>query len=97
METEAILSYKGRRLVRCKDDFFYGNVLEPKIVFLHIDSRSEDNFKMPNKVSVGLVGTLEVSNDIFKPFKFSVKDSFFEALDLAAAWLERQSVSNLKK
>lgn len=98
METEAILNYKGRRLVRCKDDFFYGNVLEPKIAFLHIDSRSEDNFKTPNKVSVGLVSTLAASHgSIFKPFKFSVKDSFFKALDLAAAWLERQSVSNLKK
>jgi hypothetical protein len=97
METEAILNYKGRCLVRCKDDFFYGNVLEPKIAFLHIDSRSENNFKTPNKVSVGLVGTIAASRgSIFKPFKFSVKDSFFAALDLASAWLERQSSSNQK-
>lgn len=92
METE-ILNYKGRHLVRCKDDLFYGNVSEPKITFLHIDSRNQDNFQTPNKVSVGLVGTLAASHgNIFKPFKFSVKDNLFEALDLACAWLDRQSL-----
>ena len=96
VETEAILNYKGRRLVRCKEDFFYGNISEPSIAFLHIDSRSEENFK-PNKVSVGLVGTLSASRgNVFKPFKFSVKDSLFEALDLASVWLDRQSSQKSK-
>lgn len=95
METE-ILNYKGRNLVRCKDDLFYGNVSESKITFLHIDSRNQDNFQTPNKVSVGLVGTLAASRgNIFKPFKFSIKDSLFEALDLACAWLDRQSLTRV--
>ncbi|MBO6126859.1 MAG: hypothetical protein J6P21_02535 [Clostridia bacterium] len=97
MESEMILNYKGRRLVRCKDDLFYGNVSEPKIAFLHIDSKIEDNFKTHNKVSVGLVGTIAASRgSVFRPFKFSVKDSLYEALDLASAWLDRQSSSNQK-
>ena len=97
MESETILNYKGRRLVRCKDDLFYGSVSEPKIAFLHIDSRNEDDFKTPNKVSVGLVGTIAASRgSVFRPFKFSVKDSLYEALDLASAWLDRQSSSSPK-
>ena len=66
MESETILNYKGRRLVRCKDDLFYGNILDPKIALLHIDSRNEDNFKTPNKVSVGLVGTIAAISNLKK-------------------------------
>lgn len=89
MESETLF-YKKRPLVRCKDDVFYGNVSESCVVFMHIDSRSDDDFKIPNKVSVGLIPTLAASKgNYFKPKKFSEKSSFFEALDLASAWLDR--------
>lgn len=88
-----VLSYKGRRLVRCGDDMFYGNVSEPRVVFMHVDSRSDDKFRIPTKVSVGLVGTLAAAHGVvFKPFKFGIRDSLFEALDLACAWLDRQGL-----
>lgn len=89
MESETLF-YKKRPLVRCKDDMFYGRVSESHVVLIHVDSKSDDDFKVPNKLSVGLIPTLAASKgNYFKPKKFSEKSSFFEALDLASAWLDR--------
>lgn len=86
------LSYRGRPLVRCGDEIFYGKSSELQIVFMHIDSKSEDN--IPDKVSVGLINSMAAfKGHFFKPLKYSVKSSLFEALDLASAWLDRMEIS----
>ena len=84
-------NYKGRPLARCKDRIFYGDPSNSKIIFIHIDEFSDGN-GIPIKLSIGLVNSLAASTgSIFKPIKYSVKNSLFESLDLASAWLDRAS------
>lgn len=82
------LIYKGRPLVRCKKQIFYGSPSNSQIALINIDS--EDSMHIPNKLSVGLVNSFAASKgSIFKPIKYSIKNSLFESLDLASVWLER--------
>jgi len=91
--SSGFLSYKGRPLVRCKNQIFYGTPSNPQIVLISIDS--EDDAHIPAKLSVGLVNSFAASKgSIFKPSKYSVKNSLFESLDLASAWLERSENDN---
>ena len=85
-----ILTYKGRPLVRCKDEFYYGDILKSHVIFIKIDSRMNDASNLPNKLSIGLINSSSAFHgNIFNPAKFSQKSSLFEALDLGSAWLDR--------
>ena len=86
------LKYKGRPLVRCKDQIFYGDPSNPQVILIHIDFEKEG---LPVKLSVGLINTASAKKgNIFNPIKYSMKDSLFECIDLASAWLDRAEKSN---
>ncbi len=86
------LRYKGRPLVRCKDQIFYGNPSNPQVILIHIDSENEG---IPVRLSVGLIDTSNAKKgNIFNPIKYSMKDSLFECIDLASAWLDRTEKSS---
>lgn len=84
------LVYRGRPLVRCKDQIFYGDPSKSQIILIHVDSESTSSPSVPDKLSIGLFNSLAAfKGHIFKPLKYSVKNSLFESLDLASAWLDR--------
>lgn len=84
------LSYKGKPLVRKKDEIYYGDMNDKFVVRFEILSKKEDGkLEIADKVSVKFL-----KNDSDAPLKDrtvkeSSKDTLFDALDLGFTWLER--------
>ena len=50
------LTYKGRPLVRCGDEIYYGNMEEPYVIRMQIKSKKEVNgVEIADKVTVQLM------------------------------------------
>ena len=84
------LTYKGFPLVRHEDVIYYGNMTDDYVVILQILSKTKVNdMDVANKIKV-----YQMSTDLSLPpnkavTKTSEKESLYEALDLANAWLSR--------
>ena len=84
------LTYKGFPLVRHVDVIYYGNMTDDYVVMLQILSKTKVNdMDVANKIKV-----YQMSTDLSLPpnkavTKTSEKESLYEALDLANAWLSR--------
>mgnify|MGYP006968525075 CR=1 FL=1 len=84
------LTYKGFPLVRHEDVIYYGNMTDDYVVMLQILSKTKVNdMDIANKIKV-----YQMSTDLSLPpnkavTKTSEKESLYEALDLANAWLSR--------
>lgn len=51
-------TYKGRPLVRCGDEIYYGNMSEPYVIRLQVKSKNEVNgLQVADKVTVQLLAT----------------------------------------
>ena len=52
------LTYKGRPLVRCGNDIYYGSMAEPYIVYLQIlNTKKENGVDVADKVHIILLST----------------------------------------
>lgn len=52
------LTYKGRPLVRCGNDIYYGNMSDPYIVYLQIlTTKKENGIDVADKVHIVLLST----------------------------------------
>ena len=52
------LTYKGRQLVRCGNDIYYGNMTDPYIVYLQIlNTKKENGVDVADKVHIILLST----------------------------------------
>ena len=52
------LTYKGRQLVRCGNDIYYGNMTDPYIVYLQIlNTKKEHGVDVADKVHIILLST----------------------------------------
>ena len=52
------LTYKGRPLVRCGNDIYYGNMTDPYIVYLQIlNTKKENGVDVADKVHIILLST----------------------------------------
>ena len=52
------LTYKGRPLVRCGNDIYYGSMTDPNIVYLQIlTTRKENGIDVADKVHIVLLST----------------------------------------
>lgn len=80
------LTYKGKPLVRCKNEIYYGDMSDPYVIRFEILSSDND---IASKVSVQLLKSdiqLDMKDRIVKE---TTKNSMFEALDFGLVWLER--------
>lgn len=90
-QKEKFLEYKGKPLVRNNNIIYYGDINEPYVVYLTIKNQTElKDIKLADKVMVQLISTDESLNPKERIIKTSEKNGLFNALDLGAAWLERQ-------
>lgn len=80
------LTYKGRPLVRKGNTVYYGNMTDTNIVRLTILSNTND-IADTIKIELMLSDTGLSEKDRIK--KTSEKHGFYEALDLASVWLDR--------
>lgn len=91
MAFKAKLNYKGRPLVRSKNEIYYGSMSDPYVVFMQVlSTRKENGEDMPDKVMVMLLSTdtsLEPKDRIIRQ---SVKNGLYNALDYAAILLDRK-------
>ena len=84
------LTYKGKPLVRCGNEIYYGSLADPFVLFMQILTEKEENgMKMADKIHVMLMRT-----DASKPLparvvKQSSKTGLYTALEVGSMWLER--------
>ena len=87
---EDFLEYKGKPLVRCGKTIYYGNMSDPYVICLNVQSEEEiKDLKISGKVLIQLINTDPDVSPKEKIVKKSEKTGLFNALDLGAVWLER--------
>lgn len=88
--SKGFFTYKGFPLVRLEDCIYYGNMSDDYVVMLQILKKEKVNdIDIAKKIKV-----YHMSTDLTLPpnkavTKTSEKESLYEALDLANAWLSR--------
>ncbi|MGN1481391.1 hypothetical protein [Porcipelethomonas sp.] len=86
----SFFTYKGFPLVRHEDVIYYGNMTDDYVVMLQILQKKRVNdLDVASKIKV-----YQMSTDLDLPpnkavTRTSEKESLYEALDLANAWLSR--------
>ena len=84
------LTYKGRPLVRCNNEIYYGNPADSHVVFLQIlGTLEKDGAELATKVHVSLLSNDPTLGPNARIIKQSDKNSLYSALDIGAIWLER--------
>ena len=83
-------TYKGRPLVRCGDEIYYGNMEEPYVIRMQIKSKKEKNgIEIADKVTIQLMATDPYLSPRKQLVKSSEKKGLFLAMDIADIWLNR--------
>ena len=84
-------SYKGRPLVRCKNELYYGSLEDPFVVFLQIlTTKKENDEEIADRVHLTLLSTDTTLTPKNRIIKQSDKNGLYNALDFATIMLERQ-------
>jgi hypothetical protein len=84
---QEFMTYKGKPLVRSKNEIYYGDMAESHVVKFTV--LSEDANGEPTKINVQLLKSNTELADKDRVVKESTKSSMFEALDVGFVWLER--------
>lgn len=88
--SQEFLTYKGRPLVRCGDEIYYGNMSDPYVIRMMIKSKKDNGgIEIADKVSVQLLATDPDISPRKQLIKTSEKQGLFLAMDIADIWLER--------
>lgn len=88
---DTFLTYKGKPLVRCGKTIYYGDMADPFVACLQIQSDKEfKDIKLSDKVLVQIINTYPQVGPKEKIVKKSEKEGIFNALDLGAVWLQRE-------
>jgi hypothetical protein len=89
-DKKKILEYKGHPLRRKDNIIYYGKMTDKHIIMLEIlESKDFDDMKLATKVAVQLQLTETDIRSRDKILKKSEKSNFYEAMDVAAVWLNR--------
>ncbi len=89
------LTYKGRPLVRCGDEIYYGNPGDSHVVFIQIlGSEEKDGVKVANKVHVQLLSNDDTLSPAARIVKQGDRNGLYPALDIGYIWLERALSEN---
>ncbi len=84
------LTYKGKPLVRCGNEIYYGNMTDPYILYLQeMTTKTENGQEIADKIHLILLST-----DTKKPLAERImrqtnKVGLFNALDIGGIWLEK--------
>ncbi len=91
MAENRFLTYKDKPIVKCGKEIYYGDMSEPYVVrFNVLSTKKEGDDTIPEKVSVELLKSDTQLPEKERVSKSTVKDSFFDALDVGFIWLERE-------
>ena len=91
MADKEFFSYRGKPLVRCGDELYYGDMSEPYVIRLLIKSKKEVNgLQVAQDVSIALMSTDPDVNPRRRIIKTSEKKGLYNAMDIAEIWLTRE-------
>lgn len=85
------LMYKGRPLVRCGNEIYYGSMADPFVISMQVQTTKQDNgTEIADRILVMLMST-----DASRPLpdrivKKSSKNGLYTALEIGGMWLEKQ-------
>ena len=83
-------TYKGKPLVRCGDELYYGDMSDPYVIRMQIKSKKEaGDLEIADKVVVQLMATDPNLSPRKQLVKSSEKQGLYLAMDIADIWLER--------
>ena len=84
------LTYKGRPLVRCKNDIYYGNLSDPYVIFMQVLTTKEENgVQVADRVHVTLISTDTTKSPIERMVQQSNKNGLYSALEIGTIWLDK--------
>jgi len=85
-----VLEYKGHPLRRKDNLIYYGSMSDKYIIMLQVtETKPKDDLSLPTRVAVSLQYTDPDLKSRDRVVKKTEKNSFYEAIDVAAVWLER--------
>ena len=89
-DENAVLTYKGRPLMRKDNIIYYGSMADSHIVMLQVmETRKQGDLDVATRVAVQLQLTDPNARSRDRVVKKSEKDGFYAALDVGSVWLER--------
>ncbi|WP_367925764.1 hypothetical protein [uncultured Ruthenibacterium sp.] len=84
------LTYKGKPLVRCKNDIYYGNLADPYVIFMQVlTSKEENGVRIADRIHVTLLSTDTTKSPIERMARQSDKYGLWSALEIGSIWLEK--------
>ena len=95
MAEKEFSTYKGKPLVRCGDELYYGSMEDRFVIRMQIKSKKEVNgLQVADKVTIQLLCTDPDLSPRKQLVKASEKTGLYLALDIADVWLERALKAN---
>ena len=90
MDNSKLLKYKGKPIVRKKNEIYYGNLADKYIVVLKIlSTKKVGDADIAEKISIELQLTDDSLTAAKKVVKKGEKVGLYTAMDFASVWLER--------
>lgn len=90
MAEKKVLEYKGHPLQRAGNIIYYGSMADKYIIMLQIlETKKVKDLDVATKVSIQLQLTDPTIKSRDRIVKKSEKNGFYEAMDVAAVWLDR--------
>ena len=90
MAEKEFSTYKGKPLVRCGDELYYGSMDQRYVIRMQIKSKKNVNgLEIADKVAIQLLCTDPDLSPRRQLVKSSEKSGLYVALDIADVWLER--------
>lgn len=90
MAEKEFSTYKGKPLVRCGDEIWYGSMAERFVIRMQVKSKKEvGGMEVADKVTIQLMCTDPDLSPRKQLVKSSEKSGLYLALDIADVWLER--------
>ncbi|MBQ7991091.1 MAG: hypothetical protein IJ080_05095 [Oscillospiraceae bacterium] len=93
MSEKKFFTYKGYPLVRKGNEIYYGNMYDNYVVMMQImDKEKMGDLEVASKVKLYKMATDPSLDPIKAIVKQSERPSLYSALDMAYAWLGKQTV-----
>ncbi len=90
MAEKEFSTYKGKPLVRCGDELYYGSMDQRFVIRMQIKSKKQvGDLEVADKVAIQLLCTDPDLSPRKQLVKSSEKNGLYLALDIADVWLER--------
>jgi hypothetical protein len=90
MAEKEFSTYKGKPLVRCGDELYFGSMAERFVIRMQIKSKKTvGDTEIADKVAIQLLCTDPDLSPRKQLVKSSEKSGLYVALDIADVWLDR--------